>query len=34
VLPDGERSSRIDGALHLAVDDQLIQEFDRSFDGE
>jgi hypothetical protein len=32
VLLDRERSSRIDCALHLAVDEQLVQEFDRAFD--
>ncbi len=31
VLPDRERSSGIDCALHLAVDEQLVQEFDRAF---
>jgi hypothetical protein len=33
VLPDGEHSGRIDCAFHLAVNDQLVQEFDRAFDG-
>src|SRR5215470_2777553 len=32
VLPDRERSDGIDCALHLAVDEQLVQEFDRAFD--
>jgi hypothetical protein len=32
VLPDRERSRGIDCALHLAVDEQLVQEFDRAFD--
>jgi hypothetical protein len=32
VLPDRERSGRIDCALHFAVDEQLIQEFDRARD--
>jgi hypothetical protein len=32
VLPDRERSGGIDCALHLAVHDQLIQEFDRARD--
>ena len=32
VLPDRERSGGIDCALHLAVDEQLVQEFDRAFD--
>jgi hypothetical protein len=32
VLPDRERSGRIDCALHFAVDEQLVQEFDRAFD--
>src|SRR6266487_3286032 len=32
VLPDRERSSGIDCALHLAVDEQLVLEFDRAFD--
>jgi hypothetical protein len=32
VLSDRERSGGIDCALHLAVDEQLIEEFDRAFD--
>ena len=32
VLPDRERSGRIDCALHLAVDEQLVPEFDQAFD--
>jgi hypothetical protein len=32
VLPDRERSGGTDCALHLAVDEQLVQEFDRAFD--
>jgi hypothetical protein len=32
VLLNRERSSGIDCALHLAVDEQLVQEFDRAFD--
>jgi hypothetical protein len=32
VLPDRERSDGIDCAFHLAVDEQLVQEFDRAFD--
>jgi hypothetical protein len=32
VLPDRERSGGIDCALHLAVDEQLVQEFNRAFD--
>ncbi len=32
VLPDRERSGGIDCALHVAVDEQLVQEFDRAFD--
>jgi hypothetical protein len=32
VLLDRERSSGIDCALHVAVDEQLVQEFDRAFD--
>ena len=32
VLPDRKRSGGIDCALHLAVDEQLVQEFDRAFD--
>src|SRR4030095_3222731 len=31
VLPKRERSGGIDCALHLAVDEQLVQEFDRTF---
>jgi hypothetical protein len=32
VLPDRERSSGVDSALHLAVNEQLVQEFDRASD--
>jgi hypothetical protein len=32
VLPNRERSDGLDCALHLAVDEQLVQEFDRAFD--
>src|SRR4030095_6320531 len=32
VLPKRERSVGIDCALHVAVDEQLVQEFDRAFD--
>jgi hypothetical protein len=32
VLPDRERPGGIDCALNLAVDQQLVQEFDRAFD--
>jgi hypothetical protein len=32
VLPDRERSGGIDCALHLAVDEQLVPEFDQAFD--
>src|SRR5207247_6786819 len=32
VLPDRERSGGIDCALHVAVDEQLVQELDRAFD--
>src|SRR6266513_2728407 len=32
VLPERQRSGGINGALHLAVDEQLVQEFDRAFD--
>src|SRR5213595_4150503 len=32
VLSDRERSGGIDCALHLAVDKQLVQEFDRALD--
>ena len=32
MLPDRERSGGIDCALHIAVDEQLVQEFDRAFD--
>jgi hypothetical protein len=31
VLLDRERSGGIDCALHVAVDEQLVQEFDRAF---
>src|SRR4029453_16389896 len=32
VLPKREGSGGIDCALHLPVDEQLVQEFDRAFD--
>ena len=32
VLPDHERSVGIDCALHLAIDAQPVEEFDRAFD--
>ena len=32
LLPDRKRSGGNDCALHLAIEEQLVQEFDRAFD--
>jgi hypothetical protein len=32
VLPDRQRSGGLDCSLHIAVDEQLVQKFDRAFD--
>ena len=32
MLPDRQRSGGLDCALHIAVDEQLVQELDRAFD--
>ena len=34
LLPDRKRSGGNDCALHLAIEEQLVQEFDRAFDRD